>query len=45
MAAPLFDKSEFVPESTAEVAAQKGEPRLRRAVRDQIVMHWEGSMT
>jgi transposase len=41
MTAPLFDKSEFVPESAAAEPAKKGEPRLRLAVRDQIVMHWE----
>jgi transposase len=41
MTAPLFDKSEFVPEPAAVEPAKKGEPRLRRAVRDQIVMHWE----
>jgi transposase len=41
MTAPLFDKSEFVPESAVAEPAKKGEPRLRLAVRDQIVMHWE----
>ena len=41
MTAPLFDKSEFVPEPAAEEPSKKGPPRLRLAVRDQIVMHWE----
>jgi len=41
MTAPLFDKSEFVPEPAVAEPAKKGEPRLRLAVRDQIVMHWE----
>ena len=41
MTAPLFDKSEFVPEPAAAEPTKKGVPRLRRAVRDQIVMHWE----
>ena len=41
MTAPLFDKSQFVPEPAAAEPTQKGEPRLRRAVRDQIVMHCE----
>ena len=41
MTAPLFDKSDFVPEPAAAEPAKKGEPRLRLAVRDQIVMHWE----
>jgi hypothetical protein len=41
MTAPLFDKSEFVPESTAAEPTPKREPRLRRAVRDQVVMHCE----
>ncbi len=41
MMAPLFDKSEFVPEPAAVEPMQKGNPRLRLAVRDQIVMHWE----
>ena len=37
----MFDKSEFVPEPAAVEPMQKGNPRLRLAVRDQIVMHWE----
>lgn len=41
MTAPLFDKSEFVPEPAAAEPVKKGEPRLRLAVRDQIVMHCE----
>jgi transposase len=41
MMAPLFDKSEFMPERVTVEPSKKGEPRLRRAVRDQIVMHWE----
>jgi transposase len=41
MTAPLFDKSEFSPEPAAAEPATKGVPRLRRAVRDQVVVHWE----
>ena len=41
MTAPLFDKSEFVPEPAAAEPTTKGVPRLRRAVRDQVVVHWE----
>jgi hypothetical protein len=41
MTALLFDKSEFVPEPAAAEPAKNGEPCLRRAVRDQVVMHRE----
>jgi transposase len=39
---PLFDKSEFVPQDVAPARPlDAGRPRLRCAVRDQIVMHYE----
>jgi transposase len=39
---PLFDRSEFIrPETPADEGTPTGKPRLRCAVRDQVVMHSE----